>query len=122
MFKDLDQIEDIIKELYLQYQDTPGIISIRMDDFIGDSIVIAIDNKLLTVTLPKRYKDIPILIFDVYQNYKTLSDVIDDLVINEPALWDHGTTLEHLVGICESYKKIISDYEKGKYNGRCSNQ
>lgn len=121
MFKDLDQVEEFVKELQSQYENTPGIISIRLDEFIGDSIVIAIDNELLAVTLPEQYKDVRVIVFDVYQNYKLLSDVIDDLVVNEPGLWDHGATLEALVKTCESYKRIINDYEKRKYDGRRSN-
>lgn len=117
MFKDLDQMEEIVRELNLQYKDIPGIVSIQLDDFIGDYVVVAIDTELLTVELPETYKDVKLIIFDVYQNYKTLSDVIDDLVVNEPGLWDHGTTLEALVRTCDYYKRIIKDYEKRKCNG-----
>lgn len=118
MFPDFNVIEALAEELKIQYKNTPGIISIRVDSFIGDSIVIAIDASRLVASIPKQYKDIPIVSFDVYQNYKSLSDVIDDLVVNEPSLWDSNATLENLVSMCESYKKIIKDYEKEIYNGR----
>ena len=121
MFKDLDLMEEIVKELNLQYKDTPGIVSIQLDDFIGDYVVVAIDSELLTIKLPETYKDVKLITFDVYQSYETLSGVIDDLVVNEPGLWDHGATLEALVRTCDHYKKIINDYEKRKYDGRRSN-
>ena len=54
---------------------------------------------------------------DVYEDYENISASIDYLIINEFSLWDHSYDkiigLNSLFNICESYEKIIKEYEKG---------
>jgi hypothetical protein len=76
--------------------------------------------ELLSIEIPKSFRDVPVYIFDVYANYKGISETVDSLIVNEPSLWEnkHDPTLESLFALCESYKKIIIDYEREKKHGR----
>jgi hypothetical protein len=108
--------EQILAELQAQYKNVPGIIEVQSSDFFTDEVVVLIDKDLLSIRLPEVYKNVQLVQFDLYENYKQMSLFIDNLIINEFSLWEYprDTSLNSLFSLCDLYKEKISTYERDK--------
>lgn len=106
----------IVKEIKDKYESIPGIIEVQPADFFDDEVILVIDKDFLKIEMPYSYKNIRLTTFDIYENYKHISIFLDELIINEFSLWEHpnDTAINYLFSLCDSYKKIISTYEKNK--------
>lgn len=112
--KDIVDYQVILIEYRNLIKNCPGVISILEDDFLGVDINVVIDTKRFPISgldFPDFYHGYPISIIDIYPYCNSLQNLIDDKVLNDPSLWDLGTSLDIIERHLNAYKKIIRDYE-----------
>lgn len=105
-----------VLELRQSLKNYPEVIAVIEDDFIADSIIVILDSKRFDIVkfnilIPSTYEGYNLSTLDIYSYVKDLQSILDDLVLNEPLLWEIGSSLEIIERPLNYCKKFIREYE-----------
>lgn len=119
MFSELEpeKYQQIVNDFKSKYSDSPGVISIKEDDWFGEDIVVFIYEKDFAVgSLPKDFSEVNVRVVDTekeIQSWQKISDMCDDLA-GEEFNAETASTYANANRMLNLYGKLISDYLKKK--------